>query len=48
MEYEITISISSSDPEAPIEEFITALETLLTWQWDNVMLRSREVHKEIE
>jgi hypothetical protein len=43
MEYEITINISTSDSEAPIEEFVTALETLLTWQWDNVMLRVKEV-----
>ena len=40
MEAEITIHVSSHDEDAPIREFIEALETLLTWQWDNAILTS--------
>jgi len=40
MKAEITIHIESDDLEPPLIEFIEALETLLTWQWDNVMLTS--------
>lgn len=40
MKAQITIYIESDDPDAPISDFINALETLLTWQWDNVALSS--------
>lgn len=43
MKLDVTIHLESNDPDAPITEFIAALETLLTWQWDNVAIESHEV-----
>jgi hypothetical protein len=41
MKSEITITVESDDPYAPIKDLIDALNTLLCWQWDNVSIQSR-------